>query len=152
MSWRTCGWRDVEGVAAAGVVDVAAGVAVVQAVVGLVVDAAEAQGRAGAAAFGGVVVDHVEDDLDACAVQRRDHLLELAHLAAALAAQGRGRVGGVRGEVADRVVAPVVAQAALQQVRLGGEVVDGEELDGGDAQVYQVVDHGGMGEGCIGAA
>ena len=99
---------DVQRVAAAGVVDVAPGVGVVEAVVGVVVDAAEGERRAPAVALGGVVVDHVEDDLDARRVQRLDHRLELADLLAAL--PGRA-VAVVRGEEADRVVAPVVGQA-----------------------------------------
>jgi hypothetical protein len=36
-------------------------------------------------ALGGVIVDHVEDDLDARLVQRLHHRLELADLLAALA-------------------------------------------------------------------
>ena len=62
---------DVEAVAGAGGVVVVALVAGHQPVVGLVVDAAEGQGRAQVVALGGVVVDDVEDDLDAGAVQRR---------------------------------------------------------------------------------
>ena len=65
----------VEGVAAAGDVDVVA--ALVEAVVGAVVQAAPRQRRAGAALLGGVVVDDVEDHLDALAVQQLDHALEL---------------------------------------------------------------------------
>ena len=59
-------------------------------------------------ALGGVVVDDVEDHLDAGAVQRLHHPLELAHLLAARAGRGVERV---RREVADRAVAPVVRQA-----------------------------------------
>ena len=49
-----------------------------------------------------------------------------------------GRVGGVRREVADRAVAPVVGQAALVQERLVGDVVDRQQLDRGDAEVLEV--------------
>jgi hypothetical protein len=72
----------VERVAAAGVVEVAAPVVGGEPVVAGVVDAAEAQRRPGLVALGGVVVDHVEDDLDAGRVQRPHHRLELAHLSA----------------------------------------------------------------------
>ena len=58
-------------------------------------------------ALGGVVVDHVEDDLDAGRVQRAHHRLELAHRGHAAAS--RWRVADVRREEAERVVAPVVA-------------------------------------------
>ena len=57
------GVAQVEGVAAAGDVDVAA--ALVEAVVGALVQAAPRQGGAGAVLLGGVVVDDVEDHLDA---------------------------------------------------------------------------------------
>ena len=75
------------------------------------------QHRAQVVALGGVVVDDVEDHLDAGAVQRLDHPLELAHL---LAAPAGGGVLGVGREVADRAVAPVVVQAPLVQERLVG--------------------------------
>ena len=61
-------------------------------------------------ALGGVVVDDVEDHLDAGAVKRLDHPLELPHL---LAATTGGGVLGMRREIADRAVAPVIVQAAL---------------------------------------
>ena len=66
------------------------------------------------------------------AVQRLDHALELAHLLAAGA--GRG-VAGVRREVADRAVAPVVRQPLLVQEALVGDVVDRQQLDRGDAEL-----------------
>src|SRR3546814_17348118 len=64
----------VEGVAGAGVVHVAAGGVAHQPVVGVVVEAAERQRRATVVAHGGVVGDHVEDHLDAGALQRLDHI------------------------------------------------------------------------------
>ena len=97
----------VERVARAREVHVVARVVGHQPVVAGVVDALERQHRAEVVALRGVVVDHVEDHLDAGAVQRLDHALELAHLLAADA--GRGVVGERR-EEADRRVAPVVGQ------------------------------------------
>ena len=96
----------VERVAGAGEVHVVARVVGHQPVVGGVVDPLERQHRPEVVALGGVVVDDVEDHLDPGAVQRLDHPLELAHL---LAAAAGGGVLGVRREVADRAVAPVVA-------------------------------------------
>ena len=127
----------VERVAGAGVVHVVAPVVGDEPVVGGVVDALERQHRAEVVALGGVVVDDVEDHLDARRVQRLDQLLELLHLLAALAARG---VLVVRREVADRVVAPVVAQAALDEVRVVDELVDRQQLDRGDAEPLQVLD------------
>ena len=86
-------------------------------------------------AFGGVVVDDVEDDLEAGGVQGLDHRLELVDLAAARA---RRAVVAVGGQEADAVVAPVVAQAPLEEVGILDELVDGQQLDGGDAEIDQV--------------
>ena len=88
-------------------------------------------------ALGGVVVDDVEDHLDAGAVQRLHHLLELAHLAAELAA---GAVAHVGREEADRVVAPVVAQPLVEQDLVVDEGVHRHQLDRGDAELAQVLD------------
>ena len=137
------GMTRVERVAGAGVVHVVAAVVVDQAVVRGVVDAAQRQRRTQVVALGGVVVDHVEDHLDAGRVQVAHHRLELEHLLAALAAGG---VRVVRGEEADRVVAPVVRQVTLGQVVVLDELVNRHELDRGDAQMLEVVDRHGMRE------
>ena len=132
----------VERVAAAGRVVVVARVARRQPVVGRVVDAAEAQRGAVGARLGGVVEHHVEQDLQAGPVQRVDHRLELGDLPARLAGPHGGRVAVVRGEEADRVVAPVVRQPPVEQERLGHVLVHRQQLDGGDAEVFQVRDRG----------
>ena len=84
----------VERVAAAGEVHVVARVLRRQPVVGGVVDAAHRQRRPQLVALGGVVVDHVEDHLDAGGVQRPHHHLELLHR---LLRGARGRHSGGRG-------------------------------------------------------
>ena len=99
-----------------------------QPVVGRVVDAPEGQRRAQMVALGRVVVDHVEDDLDARLVQGPHHGLELLHLLAAAAA---GRVGVVRREEPDRVVAPVVGQPAFGQDGVADELVHRHEFHRG---------------------
>ena len=88
-------------------------------------------------ALRGVVVDDVEDHLDAGAVQRLDHALELAHLLAAVARRGVGRV---RREEADRGVAPVVRQPLRVEEVLVGDVVHRQQLDRRDAERLQVRD------------
>ena len=70
------GIAEIDRVAGAGVVDVVAPIRR-EPVVGGVVDALEGQRRAEFVALRGVVVDDVEDHLDAGIVQARDHLLEL---------------------------------------------------------------------------
>jgi hypothetical protein len=82
----------VQRVARPRVVHVEAGIVLHQAVVGRVVDPLERERGAQVVPLGGVVVHHVQDHLDAGRVQPPHHLLELAHLAAAVAAPGVARV------------------------------------------------------------
>ena len=125
-----------------------AGRAIDEAVVRAVVDAAEGQGGAQVVALGRVVVDDVQDDLDAGLVEGLDHGLELLDL---LPLGSVGGVGVVRGEEPDRVVAPVVRQPLLLKVGVIDELVDRHELDGRDTQVLEVVDDGGLSQTCVGA-
>ncbi len=145
MSCSTRGMLHVERVAAARVVHVVAPVVGAQPVVRRVVDAAEAQRRAELVALGGVVVDDVEDHLDPGRVQRLHHRLELVHLA-------RRGIAGVGREKADRVVAPVVAQPLLDEPAVVDERMHRHQLDRGDAEALQVVDHRRRREPRVGAA
>ncbi len=138
----------VQRVPAAGVVGVPALVGL-EPVVAPVVDPAQRQRGTQLARLRRVVVDHVEDDLDPGRVQRPDHPLELPDLLPCRAAR---RVAGVRGEVADRVVAPVVAQPPAQQVVLVRELVHRQQLDRRHAQLHQVLDRRRMGEARVRAA
>ena len=106
------GMAHVQAVAGARVVDVPARIGRVEPVVRLVVEPPERQHGTARAPLGGVVVDHVEDHLDARLVQGLHHHLELLHLLAAVTAR---RVGVVGSEEADRVVPPVVAEAQFDQ-------------------------------------
>jgi hypothetical protein len=82
-----------------------------------------------------VVVDHVEDHLDAGLVQRLHRLLELQHRVLD-GKPARGR------EPRQGAVAPVVRQAALLQEGLVGAGEHRHQLDGGHAQRLQVIDDG----------
>ena len=62
------------------------------------------------------------------------------------------RVLVVRREEADRVVAPVVAQPAVDEVRVVDELVHGQQLDRRDAEPGEVLDRGRVGEAGVGAA
>ncbi len=139
----------VERIARPGEVHVVARVVRHQPVVRGVVDALEGEHRAEVVPLGGVVVDDVEDHLDARAVQRLHHALELAHL---LAAPARRGVQRVRREVADRGVAPVVRQALLVEEALVRDVVDGQELDRRHAQALEVLERPFRCEAAVGAA
>src|SRR5262245_60845626 len=54
--------------------------------------------------------------------------------------RGRRRVTVMRREESDRVVAPVVGQAALDEDRLGDGLVYRHQLDRGHAEPLQVLD------------
>ncbi len=127
------GIGQIERVAGTGIVDVIAAI-IGQTVVAGVVDALERQRRAQLVAFGRVVVDHVQDDLDARVVQARDHLLELGHGA-------QRQIACLRREEADGVVSPVVAQPALEQLLVIHVGMHRQQLDGGHPQMAEVVDH-----------
>ena len=147
------GVADVEGVPGAGVVGVVAAVVLLEPVVRRVVDALEAQRRPEVVALGGVVVDHVEDHLDARGVHRLHHRLELLDLLAVPSGLvHRGGVGGVRGEEAQGVVAPVVAQPLVQQRAVLHELVDRHQLDGGDAELGEVLGDGRVRQAGVRAA
>ncbi len=124
----------VQRVSGAGVIDVMARIFGVETIVDAIVDAAKRQRRAELIAFGRVVIDDVEHDFDPGRVQRLDHRLEFVDRIA------RG-ITRVRREKADAVVAPVVAQAALDQRLVVDELVNGHQLDRGDAQALQMRDH-----------
>ena len=109
---------------------------------------AERQRRAEVVPLGRVVVDDVEDHLDAGAVQRLHHRLELVDL---LADRAR-RVAVMRSEEPDGVVSPVVGQAALDEDPVVHELVHGHELHGGDAERPQVLEDGIVGEGQVRAS
>ena len=83
-----------------------------------------------------MVEDHVEDHLDARPVQGQHHLLELADLAARLAAD---RIAAVRGKKRQRIVAPVVRPIIrLAEAIVGGKLEDRHQLDGRHAQRLQI--------------
>ena len=58
----------------------------------------------------------------------------------------------MRGEEADGVVSPVVAQTFFLQEAVVDELVDGHEFDSRDAQFLQVFDYGRVGQSRIGSA
>ena len=92
-------------------------------------------------ALRGVVVDDVEDDFNSGLVQGADHGFEFVDLLSALAAAS---IFVMRCKKTNRVVAPVVAQRAFEQLLVLHELVDGHQLDCRDAKPLQVFDHGRM--------
>ncbi len=140
----------VEAVAGSGVVHVHLGIAVDEPVVGGVVDAPERHGGSEVVALGGVVVDDVEDDLDAGVVELTHHRLELGHRAGRLV--GVRRVLDVRCQESEGVVAPVVSETLIAQDEVLHELVHGHQFDGGDAQLLEVIDDHRMAQPRVRAA
>ena len=62
------------------------------------------------------------------------------------------RIAHLGREEAERVVAPVVAQALVEQVPVIDEGVHGHQFDRGDPEAQQVIDHRRGGKACVGAA
>ena len=94
----------IERVPGAGEIGVA-GAVLLEDVVSGVVQSAEAQRRARVVAFRSVVEDHVENDLDACPVQRLDHVAKFVHRAERILTRA---IRLVRREERNRRIAPIV--------------------------------------------
>ncbi len=141
------GMGQVERVAAPGDVNVLP--SRIEPVVGAGVEPSPRHGHAVLGLLSGVVVDDVEDHLDARRVEQLDHAFELVD--DPLRIVGRG-IAGVRREEAEGVVAPVVRQTARDELGLVGEGVDRQQLDSGDTQALEVRHEGRMCQTGIGAA
>ena len=139
-------WRPIEreAIAAAGVVDVAPRVVGQEAEIGRVVEAAERQGRAELVALAVVVEHDVEQDFEAGGVQR---VGRGAHFRPAA-----GRETRIGRAEHDGIVAPGVRQAERRQVALVDEGVGRHDLDRGDAEALEMLDHRRMGEAGEGSA
>ena len=139
----------VQAVPRSRVVQVVAAILLRHPVVRGVVEALEGQHGAAVVPLGGVVVDDVEDDLDAGGMQRLHHALELADRIVRVAG---AHVVGVRREEPDRVVPPVVPQSAIDEVTVMHEVVYRQQFDRRDSQADEVVGGGAVGQARVGAA
>src|SRR5689334_20882696 len=109
--------REIDGVAGTGIVDVVARIVGHEPVIVRVVETSKGERGTKLAALGGVVVDHVEDDLDARRMQASDGD---AHLLGGTV----GEVTRLYGEKADGVVAPIVAELAFQKMLVLGKGMD----------------------------
>src|SRR5262245_63798182 len=82
-------------------------------------------------------------------MKRLHHRLELPDLLGGSA--GRG-ILNVRGKKPDRVIAPVVGQSAIDEMFVSNEMMDRQQLDRGDPDVFEMFDDGRCGKSGIGAA
>ena len=104
--------EEVERVPGPGEIHVVPGVFRRQSVIGGVIHPSKTQSGAQVIPFRGVIVNHIQDHLDAGRVQIAHHAFELGDLFAHYPAAGIFRL---RSEETDRVVTPVIDQAAIDQ-------------------------------------
>ena len=105
-----------------------------EAVVGAVIDALEREGRTHLIAFRRVVVNHVQNHLQAGGVQRLHHGLEFSD-------RTRRQVTRLERKKADGVISPIVSQAAFHQLTIVHKTMHGHEFDRSHSQPRQVFDH-----------
>ena len=96
-----------------------------------------------------MVVNDIDDDLYAFTVQSLDHGLELRQLLSQCSRRG---VAGLRRKKADRIVSPIVREAAVDEKFVCDELVNRHHLYGCDPQGSEIVDNGWMGESRISAS
>ena len=137
----------VERVAGAAVVGVLRAI-LVEDVVHLVGETAETHSGPRGIPLGGVVIDDVEDHLDAGAVQRLDEVAELIDRTESILARA---VAGMRREERDRGVPPVIDET--RRAVLPIELEYRQQFHGGDpeiAKIRDLLDHAGVGPSQLG--
>src|SRR4029077_2337429 len=93
-----------------------------EAIVRRIIRTAETEGRPHVIALACMVIDDVENYLQARRVQLLYHLLEFGHL---LPQKAAARVGALRRKIGNRIIAPVVCQTLLLQMFVVDEMVNG---------------------------
>ena len=129
--------EQIERVARPGEIQIEPRIFQRQSIVGRVIHSTETERGSEMISFRGVIVNHVQDHFDAGRVEIAHHPFELGDLLAHRAAAGVLRLGR---EETDRVVAPVIAQAAVDQNLVVDVCVDRQQLHRRDAEVLQIFD------------
>ncbi len=135
----------IERIAAASVIDVAAWIVELGAVIGEVIDAAKTKSRSSRVALGRVVVDDVEDDLDAGIMNGSDHLAEFFDRLVT-------SITGCRSKEGNRVITPEVAKAALCEMKFVDEGMHRHQLERCDAERIEIIENLAMTHTAKGAA
>ena len=141
---RDRGAVERERVSRAGVVHVARRVAAHETIVGRVVETAQRERGSILVALTAVIQHHIEQDFDSGLVECLD--------AGAQFTDAPRREPRVRHHPADRVVAPIVRETGAREMALADRGGDGEELNGRDAELHEVVERGRVRESGAGAA
>ena len=126
---------DIKRVTAARIVDIKPRILAQQAVVDAIVYAAKTQGGPQVAALGGVVVDHVQQHLNARFVQIAHHLLKFRRVVA-------GHISGMGGEKIERVIPPIIYQSTFDEEVLVNKKMDRQQLHAGHTQLLEIAHHG----------
>ena len=105
----------------------------VENIIRAVIEAAETQRWPAMVAFGGMVEDHVENDLDPGAMQCLNHVAELIHRAERVLPRA---VCLVRCKERDRRVTPVIDQPGRSILRI--ELKHRHQFDGSHAELMQI--------------
>src|SRR5262249_14127357 len=126
--------QEIESVAGTGEIEIKPRLFCPQAIVGDVINPTKSQGRAELAAFGGVIVYHIENHFDASGVQIAHHGFELGHLTTEITAAGVFRFGG---EETDAVVAPIIRQFAIDKRLIIHVRMHRKQFDRSDAEMFE---------------
>ena len=126
--------RQVQSVSRTRIIGIISRLTRHQAVIAGIVQPAKAQRRAKVIGLGGVVIDHVQNDLDAHFMQPLDHIAETR-------TARRPEIPRLGREKADGVISPIVAQATAQQKRIIQKALNREQFNRGDPQPQQMFDH-----------
>ena len=137
--------REIERVAAAGAIPVEARVSRHRLVIDGVVYAAERNGRPEMIGLHRMVVDDIQNHLDAGRMQRRDGGAQTLR-------STRARIARLRREIGERRIAPVVAQVLLGEEAIVGERVDRQQFDRRHADLEKMLDDRRVAERLVGAA
>ncbi len=101
--------RQIHRVSGTRIIDIETFLIRQQAVVAGVIDAAEREGRAKFGALGGMIIDDVQNHLQAGVVQAGHHFLEFG-----IRGTGIGGIARIGREETNRVIPPEVGQVFLQ--------------------------------------
>ena len=128
------GVAEIERITAAGPVVIIA--ILPYPIIATVVDSAQGDGGPFEINFRAMVEHDIQNHLDAGGMKRLNRITKLIE-----GTRGIAGIARIQREPCQRVVAPVVAQAHPLQSRLAGELRYRQQLEGADAQRFEVSDH-----------
>src|SRR5260370_18820436 len=137
----------VDAVSGPGKVEMIPRIIRAETVIGPVFKASKRNRRPELVPFAGVVIDDVEDDLDASLMEALHHFLEFSDFLAVVPA-GESRV---RSKETEGVVPPVIGEAPFEQEALIHPGMNWQQLDRGDSQAPKMLEDRGSGQPQVGS-